>query len=86
LRSLIATDAIDAVTFTSASTVENFFAKLTDEERTRVLQHATIASIGETTSAAIRKFGKEPDVVAKNATVQDLHDALVEWNSAFPLH
>ena len=77
LRALIADDAIDAVTFTSASTVDNFFARLTPGERTRVLQHATIASIGDATSAAIRRFGKEPDVVAKNATIQDLHDALV---------
>jgi uroporphyrinogen III methyltransferase/synthase len=69
---------IDAVTFTSASTVENFFAKLPEEESARVLEHATIASIGETTSAALRKFGKEPHVVAKTATIQDLHDALVE--------
>ena len=45
--------------------VEHFFAKLSEEERSRILQHATIASIGEATSAAIRKYGKEPDVVAK---------------------
>ena len=77
LRALIADDAIDAVTFTSASTVDKFFARLTPGERSRVLQHATIASIGDATSAAIRRFGKEPDVVAKNATIQDLHDALV---------
>ncbi len=77
LRKLIATDAIDAVTFTSASTVEHFFAKLTEEERARILQHAKIASIGETTSAAIRKHGKEPDIVAKNATILDLHVVLV---------
>jgi len=78
LRTLIATNAIDAVTFTSASTVDHFFAKLTDEERTRILQHAAIASIGEVTSAAVRRNGKEPDVVAKNATIQDIHEAVVE--------
>lgn len=77
LRALIATDAIDAVTFTSASTVDHFLTKLTDEERTRILQHAKIASIGETTNAAIRRYGKEPDVVAKNATIQELHDAVL---------
>lgn len=82
LHALIEADAIDAVTFTSASTVDHFLAKLTDEERTRILQHATIASIGETTSAAIRRYGKEPDVVAKNATIQDLHDAVVRMLSA----
>jgi uroporphyrinogen III methyltransferase/synthase len=81
---LIATDAIDAVTFTSASTVDHFFAKLTEEERTRILQHATIASIGEATSAAIRRYGKAPDVVAKNATIQDLHDAVVRLLRSLP--
>ncbi len=78
LRTLIATDAIDAITFTSASTVEHFFAKLTEEERSRILQHARIASIGESTSAAIRRYGKEPDVVAENATIQYLHDAVLQ--------
>ena len=77
LRERIASDAIDVVTFTSASTVEHFFEKLTAEERARVLQRATIASIGATTSAAIRRYGKEPDVVAPNATIQALHDAVV---------
>lgn len=68
---------IDIVTFTSASTVDNFFSKLNDADRARILANAKLASIGETTSAAIRKYGKEPDIVAKNATIQDLHDAIV---------
>jgi uroporphyrinogen III methyltransferase/synthase len=78
LRTLIASDAIDAITFTSASTVEHFFAKLTEEERARVLQRAVVASIGATTSEAIERYGRTPDVVAPAATVQALHDALVE--------
>jgi uroporphyrinogen III methyltransferase/synthase len=78
LRSLIANDAIDAVTFTSASTVDHFLAKLTPEERTRVLRRAIVASIGATTSEAIRRYGKEPDVVAAKSTIQALHDAVVE--------
>jgi uroporphyrinogen III methyltransferase / synthase len=77
LRELIANDAIDVVTFTSASTVDHFFEKLTSEERTRVLQRALIASIGATTSEAIRRYGKEPDIVAASATIQALHDAVV---------
>jgi uroporphyrinogen III methyltransferase/synthase len=82
LRALIAHDAIDAVTFTSASTVEHFFAKLTDDERSRVLEHAVVASIGETTSAAIRKYGRGPDVVAETANVAALHQALLDVFSA----
>lgn len=77
LRDLIASNAIDAVTFTSASTVDNFFAKLSDEERAQVNARALLVSIGATTSEAIRKYGKEPDVVAEAATIQALHDGVV---------
>jgi uroporphyrinogen III methyltransferase/synthase len=77
LRALIASDAIDVVTFTSASTVDHFFGKLNAEERARVMKRAILASIGATTSEAIRKYGKEPDVVAENATIRALHDAVV---------
>lgn len=79
LRDLIARDAIDVVTFTSASTVDRFFEKLTQEERGRVIGHAAFASIGAATSEAIRRYGKEPDVVAANATIQSLHDAVKAW-------
>lgn len=78
LRELIAADAIDVVTFTSASTVDHFFGPLTDDERRRVNARALLASIGATTSEAIRRYGKEPDVVASQATVAALHDAVVE--------
>jgi uroporphyrinogen III methyltransferase / synthase len=70
LRALIDAGAIDAVTFTSASTVDNFFARLTPGR-------ARIASIGPATSEAIRKHGHEPDVMAANATIPALCDAIV---------
>ncbi len=60
----------DIVTFTSASTVENFFARMTPGR-------AVLASIGPTTSEAIRRHGREPDIEAKSATVQALHDAVI---------
>ncbi|HVR38856.1 MAG TPA: uroporphyrinogen-III C-methyltransferase [Thermoanaerobaculia bacterium] len=77
LRVLIASDAIDVVTFTSASTVDHFYEKLTADERAKVNRRATLASIGPTTSEAIRRYGKEPDVVAENATIASLHDAVL---------
>jgi uroporphyrinogen III methyltransferase/synthase len=70
-------DDIDAVTFTSASTVEHFFAKLTGEERDRIAKRAVLASIGTITSAALRKFGLSPSIEADNASVQALHDAVL---------
>jgi uroporphyrinogen III methyltransferase/synthase len=61
---------IDVVTFTSASTVDNFFATAP------ALEGALFASIGPTTSAALRKHGREPDVEASTASIQALHDAV----------
>jgi uroporphyrinogen III methyltransferase/synthase len=78
LREWIANDTIDVVTFTSASTVEHFFAKLTGEERAKVNARAILASIGPVTSEAIRRYGKAPDVESANAGIQALHDAIVE--------
>ena len=71
LRAQLEAGAVDAVTFTSASTVDHFFAKLTPGR-------ALLASMGPTTSEAIRRHGKEPHVVAENATITALHDAVVE--------
>lgn len=85
LREWIAKDLIDVVTFTSASTVDHFYKKLTDEEQKKVNARALIASIGATTTEAIRRYGKEPDVVAAKATVEAIRDAVVEAVGAVPV-
>lgn len=78
LRTLINEKKIDVVTFTSASTVDHFFSKLSADERTAVNAQAVLASIGPTTTEAVRRYGKSPDVEAKSASVQALHDAVVD--------
>ena len=70
LRTLIENDAIDVITFTSASTVDNFFAKLP-------AGRARLASIGPTTSDALRKHGHTPHIVAQSASVQSLYEAVL---------
>lgn len=82
LRELIASDSIDVVTFTSGSTVDNFFRKLSEEERARLLGRATVASIGPMTSEAIRRYGRGPDIESSSASVQALHDAVVNAMAA----
>jgi uroporphyrinogen III methyltransferase/synthase len=62
---------IDVVTFTSASTVDNFFAM------NPAIGDALLASIGPTTSDALRKHGREPNIEAPTASTQALHDAVV---------
>jgi uroporphyrinogen III methyltransferase/synthase len=61
---------IDVVTFTSASTVDNFFAAAPS------IDGALLASIGPTTSDALRKHGHEPHIEASTASIQALHDAV----------
>ncbi len=81
LRELISSGAIDVVTFTSGSTVSNFFDLLSDEERKQIFGRAKIASIGPVTSEAIKRYGRPPDIEAKTASVQALHDAVVALHS-----
>ena len=64
---------IDVVTFTSASTVDNFFGAIGEQ----AFDAALLASIGPMTSEAIRKHGRQADIEASNASIQALHDAVV---------
>jgi len=65
---------IDIVTFTSASTVDNFFDVLPDR---KIIERAMLASIGPTTSEAIRRHGRAPDVESEGATVPALVAAIL---------
>ena len=65
---------IDIVTFTSGSTVDNFFEVLPDK---KVIEGALLASIGPTTSDAIRRHGRKPDIEASAATIASLCDSIV---------
>ena len=65
---------IDIVTFTSGSTVDNFFELLPDSS---AIERAQLASIGPTTSEAIRRHGRAPDIEAESATVPALVAAIL---------
>ena len=77
LDAMLGNGSIDCVTFTSASTVEHFFGMLTDEQRATLGTSATLASIGPTTSAALRKLGVEPDLESEEASVPALVETVV---------
>jgi uroporphyrinogen III methyltransferase / synthase len=83
LRQSIRRGEIDAVTFTSPSTVENLLALLGAEERA-ALGCAVLASIGPVTSKAMRESGLPPTVEATEASVEALARAVVEALSARP--
>lgn len=69
---LVREGGVDAVTFTSGSTVRSFFSGIDDTLRSRVVP----ASIGPITSAALREQGVEPAVEAARYTTEGLVEAI----------
>jgi len=67
---------VDALTFTSPSTVEGFVAL--GAEWREVVRGAIVASIGPTTSAALREAGFDRWTEAREHTADGLVDALAE--------
>ena len=62
---------VDAVTFTSSSTVRNFMELLRDQAP-RALGHAVVACIGPVTAETVREYGFRVDVVAEIYTIPGL--------------
>ncbi len=79
LISLLKNNQIDAVTFTSSSTVSNFMAMLDSEDTLKLLENITTASIGPITSETARTFNINPDIEAPEYTIQGLVDSLLEY-------
>jgi uroporphyrinogen III methyltransferase / synthase len=69
---------IDAVTFTSASTVKNFAKIFGEEQAADLLRTTVVASIGPVTAEAAQQLGIETTVMPERYTIPDLVDALVE--------
>jgi len=68
---------VDVITFTSSSTVENFFKLL---ERTEVeLSKVLFAVIGPITANTLRQYGFEPEIIAKENTIPGLVSAILEY-------
>jgi uroporphyrinogen III methyltransferase/synthase len=75
---------IDAITFTSASTVKNFVQLVGHEQAVDLLRTTVVASIGPVTAEAAQQLGIETSVMPAHYTIPDLVDALVEHFSAQP--
>jgi uroporphyrinogen III methyltransferase/synthase len=75
IRAALCAGELDALTFTSPLTVENFVALL-DEPARRAAARCWIASIGPVTAGALRSAGLEPDVMPERADARDLVAAL----------
>jgi uroporphyrinogen III methyltransferase / synthase len=80
LLDLLNKKQVDAITFTSSSTVSNFMSLLSPDQA-NLLTGVTIASIGPITSDTARTFGLEPAVEADPYTIAGLVDGLLKYYS-----
>ncbi len=91
VRLMLASGKIDAVTFTSSSTVSNFVALLEQDAGTAepptgtqdrpvlsLLEGVKVACIGPITSKTARELGLPVDVEAKEYTIPGLVEALID--------
>lgn len=69
---------IDAVTFTSASTVRNFVKMLGEEPAADLLKDTVVASIGPVTAEAAQVLGISTSVMPSEYTIPALVQALVD--------
>jgi uroporphyrinogen III methyltransferase/synthase len=69
---------IDAVTFTSASTVRNFASMLGRDQAADLLRGTVVACIGPVTAEAAQQLDIATTVMPERYTIPDLVDALVE--------
>ena len=77
---LLGADDVQWVTFTSSSTVKNFFGAV--DPKTVRAASVRLASIGPVTSDTLREFGFEPDTEAESHTIDGLTRAILDCEDA----
>jgi uroporphyrinogen III methyltransferase/synthase len=77
VRRLLREGAIQCITFTSSSTVENFIAMVGDDQMPSLLGKAVVACIGPITAATARKHGLTVEIIPDAYTIEALTAALV---------
>ncbi len=80
---LLRSGQIDAVTFTSSSTVVNFAEMFPEEDLLPLLKGVTIACIGPVTAETADRYGLAADVISSVFTIPSLAEALVAHFASF---
>ncbi len=76
ILALFGEGAVDCLTFTSSSTVDNFFAMFQEEELRARLGRATTACIGPITAETAQKHGLSVDIMPREYTIPALASAI----------
>ncbi|NLN21175.1 MAG: uroporphyrinogen-III synthase, partial [Syntrophomonadaceae bacterium] len=85
IRQMLEQGEIDLITFTSSSTVRNFFAKLKTSNPVSLLGCTRVACIGPITAGTAKEMGLTVDIQAKEYTINGLLEAIMEYYSQCPL-
>jgi uroporphyrinogen III methyltransferase / synthase len=70
---------VDAVTFTSASTVKNFVQVFGADQAADLLRNTAVASIGPVTAEAAEQYGITTSIMPKEYTIPALVEAVVDY-------
>ena len=80
VKEMINNGEINCLTFSSSSTVRNFF-KWYGSKTSNAPKKIHVASIGPVTSETLKEYGIKPNIVAKEATVVSLVEAIKKYYS-----
>ncbi|MDZ4339255.1 MAG: uroporphyrinogen-III synthase, partial [candidate division NC10 bacterium] len=78
-RELVRGGGVDAVTFTSSSTVLGFAEMFPGEDLSVLLKDVAVACIGPVTAETAGRFGLVPHVIPEAFTIPALADALARY-------
>ncbi|SPF40890.1 Uroporphyrinogen-III synthase / uroporphyrinogen-III C-methyltransferase [Syntrophobacter sp. SbD1] len=79
IRELLANCEIDCLTFTSSSTVSNFFSLIANEDLRYCKEKMAVACIGPVTAQTAEKFGLHTSIMPSEYTIRGLVDSIVSY-------
>jgi uroporphyrinogen III methyltransferase/synthase len=82
IGTLLRNGEIDCLTFTSSSTVSNFFALIPREDLMCCADRTAVACIGPITAETASKFGLQTSIMPSEYTIRGLVDSIVSYFGA----
>jgi uroporphyrinogen III methyltransferase/synthase len=79
LKQLLTDEKIDAITFTSSSTLNHFAELLKEDDLKKLLRGIAIACIGPITAQTAKRWGMRVQIQPKQYTIPALTQAIAEY-------
>lgn len=79
IKKMLKNKEIDAITFTSSSTVINFVDMFKKEEISDLINGVPIACIGPITAKTAEKYGLKASIIPEHYTIEAFTDAIVDF-------